>query len=232
MRWIRLWVDDSINGTTFTELNAEHRGVWFTLLLLSGYSPKPGTICIAEGVAYTREQLAAFTKLTLDALNRGIEHLSSKTVGKIVINPDNTISISNWLKYQTEYDRQKGYRRGLQGKVTHKSDAQKSSVSVSVSVSNLIKGLTQQTWDDFKEHRAHMKNPMTSAGEKRLLKTLAKLVENGESAEDIVNRSIENGWKGLFPSKGGRHATNQPTDNSAPARVRRANAELLKRHHG
>src|SRR3990167_7665188 len=88
MRWIRLWVDESINGTTFTELNAEHRGVWYTLLLLAAYSPKPGTICIADGVAYTREQLAAFTKLVLEVLNRGIEHLSAPGVEKITINTD------------------------------------------------------------------------------------------------------------------------------------------------
>jgi len=227
MRWIRLWVDDSINGTTFTELNAEHRGVWFTLLLLAGYSPKPGTICIAEGIAYTREQLAAFTKLTLESINSGIEHLSSDAVDKIRINPDRTISISNWLNYQTEYDRQKGYRRGLQGKVTHKSDEQKSSVSVSTSVYILPKGLSQETWDDFKEHRNSIKAKLTANAEKRLLKSLSRMIENGESAEEVVGRSIENGWRGLFPRKGDTHGTNQKPDNSAQARVRRANAKYL-----
>jgi hypothetical protein len=232
MRWIRLWVDESINGTTFSELNAEHRGVWFTLLLLAGYSPKPGTICIADGVAYTREQLAAFTKLTLHAINSGIEHLISEGVNKLTINPDGTISICNWLNYQTEYDRQKGYRRGLQGKVTHKGDGQKSSVSVSVSVSSslLPKGLSQETWDDFKEHRTAIKAKLTPNAERRLLKRLARMVEDGESAEEIVGRSIENGWKGLFSRVEGKHGTNQKPDNGVQARVRRANADKLQRH--
>lgn len=225
MRWIRLWVDESINGTTFTELNAEHRGVWFTLLLLAGYSPKPGTICIAEGIAYTNEQLAAFTKLTLDSINSGIKHLSSTGVNKININPDGTLSISNWLNYQTEYDRQKGYRRGLQGKVTHKSDEQKSSVSVSTSVSLLPKGLSQETWDDFKEHRATIKAKLTPNAERRLLKRLARMVEDGDIAEEIVGRSIENGWKGLFSRSGGNHGTDKKSDNSAPARVQRAHEQ-------
>jgi hypothetical protein len=228
MRWIRLWVDESINGTTFTELNAEHRGVWYTLLLLAAYSPKPGTICIADGVAYTREQLAAFTKLVLEVLNRGIEHLSAPGVEKITVNKDGTISICNWLKYQTEYDRQKGYRRGLQGKVTHKGDKQKSSVSVSISVSNIIKGLSQETWDDFKEHREQIKHPLTPNAEKRLLKSLARMVEYGEDAEEVVNRSIENSWRGLFPRKGDHRGGNGAPK---PGKMARA-AEALRKSHG
>jgi len=231
MRWIRLWVDESINGTTFTELNAEHRGVWYTLLLLAAYSPKPGTICIADGVAYTREQLAAFTKLVLEVLNRGIEHLSAPGVEKITVNKDGTISICNWLKYQTEYDRQKGYRRGLQGKVTHKGDKQKSSVSVSISVSSslLPKGLSQETWDDFKEHREQIKHPLTPNAEKRLLKSLARMVEYGEDAEEVVNRSIENGWRGLFPRKGDHRGGNGAIPK--PGKMARA-AEALRKSHG
>lgn len=232
MKWIRLWVDDTINGTTFMELDAEHRGVWFTLLLLAGYSPKPGTICIVEGVAYTREQLAAFTKLSLDSLTSGIDHLASESVGKIKVNEDGTLSICNWLKYQTEYDRQKGYRRGLQGKVTKKGYKEKSSfssVSVSVSVSPSVvplpKGLSEKTWDEFREFRASIKSPMTPVGEARLLKRLAKLSEKGDDPEEVVSRSIENTWTGLFPlpKKGGTHATCERVDNSAPGRVRAAN---------
>ena len=120
MRWIRLWTDETINGTTFTELTAEQRGVWWSLLILAGYSPVPGVICIAPGIPYTRGQMAGFLKLPLDVLTRSIEHLASPEVKKIVINQDGTIAIANWNKYQTEYDRQKGYRRGLQGKVTKK----------------------------------------------------------------------------------------------------------------
>jgi hypothetical protein len=224
MRWIRLWVDESINGTTFKELNAEHRGVWWTLLLLAGYSPIPGTICIANGVAYTREQLAAFTQLTLEELNGGIKHLQSDRVNKIKINPDNTITITNWLNYQTEYDRQKGYRRGLQGKVTKKGYKQKSSVSVSTSVSLLVKGLSQKTWEEFKESRVALKARLTTNAESRLLKKLARMVESGEDPEEVVGRSIENGWKGFWPHKGNQHGSDKKPDNSAPGRVRAANS--------
>ena len=54
-----------------------------------------------------------------------VRHLASKEVDKIIINSDKTISIKNWSKYQTEYERQKPYRRGLQGKVTQKGYKQK-----------------------------------------------------------------------------------------------------------
>lgn len=120
MKWIRLWPDYIINGTTFSELSVEERGVWFCLLAMAGYSPLPGTICIAEALPYTREQMATFLKIQLTTLNKAIDRLADSAVKKIIIQADGTLKICNWAKYQTEYDRQKGYRRGLQGKVTAK----------------------------------------------------------------------------------------------------------------
>ncbi len=120
MKWIRLWPDYIINGTTFDELPAMERGVWFSLLVMAGYSPVPGTVCIAAGIAYTQAQLAGILKISPDALDAGIERLTHMTVRKLTKNPDGTLTVTNWNKYQTEYDRQKGYRRGLQGKVTAK----------------------------------------------------------------------------------------------------------------
>jgi len=125
MKWIRLWPDYIINGTTFSELDAETRGVWFSLLALAGYSPQPGTICISQGIPYTNEQMAGFLKIPLPILDKAIIRLTSPEVKKLTVNPDKTLSVSNWLKYQTEYERQKPYRRGLQGKVTQKGYEEK-----------------------------------------------------------------------------------------------------------
>ena len=83
-----------------------------------------------------------------------------------------------------------------------------------------ITGLSESTWDDFKEHRKAVKAKLTPNAEKRLLKRLARMVEEGGNAEEIVGRSIESGWKGLFP--GGNNAARQHIDNSVPARIQRA----------
>ena len=139
MKWIRLWPDYIINGTTFDELDAEVRGVWFSFLALAGYSPFPGEICIAKSLPYTREQMAAIIKIDIGILNRAIDRMSCEEVRKIKVNETGTISILNWNKYQTEYERQKPFRRGLQGKVTKKGynkKTQRKSISISTSISS------------------------------------------------------------------------------------------------
>lgn len=53
-------------------------------------------------------------------------------------------------------------------------------------------------WDEFKKNRKSLRAPVTPLAERRLLKTLADLCANGHDPAAVINRSIENGWKGLF----------------------------------
>ena len=64
-------------------------------------------------------------KIPINVLMRALRHLATKEVNKVTIHEDGTIKIANWSKYQTEYERQRPYRRGLQGKVTKKGYSQK-----------------------------------------------------------------------------------------------------------
>lgn len=63
--------------------------------------------------------------------------------------------------------------------------------------------LPAEKWEDFREHRAAMKAPLTPQGEKLNLATLGKLRERGYSPTAIVDATIENGWKGFFAPKHG-----------------------------
>lgn len=56
-----------------------------------------------------------------------------------------------------------------------------------------------ETWEDFKLHRKQIKSPMTPLAKSKMLTKLSK--ETVTEAIDMLNRSIENGWKGVFPSK-------------------------------
>ena len=58
-----------------------------------------------------------------------------------------------------------------------------------------------ETWKDFLEHRKKLKSPMTDIAQKRAFKVLKGLKSDGHNIEDIINQSIVNGWKGLFPIK-------------------------------
>ena len=103
MKWIRLWTDEVLKGTTFTELTLSERGLWWSLLLLAGDSMTPGIVELRKGVKYPQETLAIMVNCDRKTLRKGIEKLIS--VGKISHTNDGRIIITNWRKYQTRYEK-------------------------------------------------------------------------------------------------------------------------------
>ena len=69
----------------------------------------------------------------------------------------------------------------------------------------------QGTWEDFKEHRKQIKKPMTPLAETRLLNKLSKY--SVEVAIEMLDRSIENGWQGVFELNGRDRDKVAPTKN-------------------
>jgi len=61
--------------------------------------------------------------------------------------------------------------------------------------------LNTESWTDFKEHRKEIKAPMTERAEKKNITVLKKLIDEGYSQAEVIDQSIANGWKGLFPIK-------------------------------
>ncbi len=130
--WIKLYVDQVLRGSMFTELLPDERFVWFGFLCLTGDSPIDGKICVSEGVGYSNDQLAALLKVDAELIRRA----KSKFVkyDKIVVEDGNVVTICNWKKYQSEYERQRIYRKKsyiikLQDKVSNCSLSLSSSYS-------------------------------------------------------------------------------------------------------
>ena len=103
MKWIRLWTDEVLKGTTFTELNLAERGFWWSLLLLAGDSLNPGIVELRKNVAHTPSTLAFMLNIDPRTVRKCTDKLVS--VGKIVILNDGRIQICNWQKYQTRYEK-------------------------------------------------------------------------------------------------------------------------------
>jgi len=63
--------------------------------------------------------------------------------------------------------------------------------------------LDMDLWKDFLKHRKHMnKNkPISEQCEKVNITELKKYVDQGYTQEEIINRTIANGWKGFFKPK-------------------------------
>jgi hypothetical protein len=119
MKWIKIWPLETFHGTTFQELNAEERGVWFSLLVMAGLPPREGIIELRKGVGYEPAQLAGLLQVDEDTLLEVLRKLIR--LQKLVTVPRKSpefprklrLKIRNWRKYQTEYAR---YRKGRTSK--------------------------------------------------------------------------------------------------------------------
>ena len=119
MRWIRLWTEETLTGTTFSELNAAQRGIWFSLLILAGRPPREGIVEARKGVGYAPEHLALELQVDKDVLMDAIKRLIE--VKKVSTIPSKStrfpleirLKIAKWKQYQTEYAK---YRKGKKDK--------------------------------------------------------------------------------------------------------------------
>jgi len=115
MKWIRLWVDETLDGTTFTELTMEERGVWFCLLALAGRGRRPGIVEAHQGDPWEISALASYLKCSIEVLSSTILKLSQ--VKKVLLDDKGIISINNWSKYQTSYEKRKSLSLDTAGEV-------------------------------------------------------------------------------------------------------------------
>lgn len=107
-RWVKLWTQETLYGTTSSELDPAERWIWIGFLLLAGDSPVPGTICAAPDVPFTDEQLAKILRVPMTHLVGAKAKML--TCGKIDLNGSG-IQIHNWSHYQADYVRVQQYRQ-------------------------------------------------------------------------------------------------------------------------
>jgi len=72
-------------------------------------------------------------------------------------------------------------------------------------------------WEEFKKHRKLLKSPMTPYAEERAFAKLERLKLEGYNPIDVINNSIDGGWKGLFPIKNGHNAATAPAQMNIQA---------------
>jgi len=187
-RWIKLWTQETLYGTTSQELELDEQAIWFKLLALAGDSVEPGKIEVAPGIPMTDEQIAGTVKAPLDVWLRTKQRLQAPDVDKIFIN-EGIINIRNWDKYQSEFDRaeyMRQYMRDYRSKTNSKQLTSKTANSK-----------TRYT-DQIRTEEDH--NNTTTASEN--LAKIAKLYEDnigrltsviGERLKDIADK-YPAGW--------------------------------------
>ena len=134
MQWVRLWVMPHLDGDSCWKLlDFRQRGLFYSLLVLAGQSNRGGEISLpgTPGIAYTDAQLAAICHVTVQEFQETLKTIPADMVRRDL---SQCLVVVSWSNYQTEYERQKGYRTKLHPRVTpqksevrsQKSEEQKS----------------------------------------------------------------------------------------------------------
>ena len=130
--WIKVWVDAWLDGTTRFEMSGAQRAFWIDLLALAGRSRHPGFIYAGQ----SGDRVIGYPISFFQGLDAGGELDVPATLqlfeacGKVKVEVTQEapvrllkIEILNWDKYQSEYQRQKGYRGSY--KQSYKQSAKK-----------------------------------------------------------------------------------------------------------
>lgn len=103
-RWIKLWTQELLYGTTSRELELAEQAIWLKLLAMAGDSPEPGKVEVAPGIPMTDKQIAGVLHAPIDLWYRTKEKLQQRDIDKITVN-QGVIHIKNWDRYQTAFDK-------------------------------------------------------------------------------------------------------------------------------
>lgn len=116
--WIKLYCDKWLEGSIRDEA-PDVRAIFIDLLALAGSGKygDTGEIKLQNGVGFSTIQLRNLLKTSYFLLKKALKQLQNSN--RISINQAGVITIVNWKKYQSEYERQKPYRnQKLQAIVT------------------------------------------------------------------------------------------------------------------
>jgi len=116
--WVKLYCDKWLEGSIRDEA-PEIRAIFIDLITLAGSGKygDTGEIKLQNGVGFSTIQLIKLLKSSKYLLKKALKQLQN--TGRISINDAGVMTIINWKKYQSEYERQKPYRnQKLQTTVT------------------------------------------------------------------------------------------------------------------
>lgn len=106
-RWIKLYPNESLNGSIRYQLTSAERGVWYDLMCFSSLCSNTGDISDRDCSPFPLAYIANRLNVQLPLLKSTIDKCLLE--GRIS-EDEHGLHITNWGRYQSEYDRQKPYR--------------------------------------------------------------------------------------------------------------------------
>jgi hypothetical protein len=104
--WIKVFCENWLSGSIREEEPAV-RSVFIDLLTLA--DRHTGEVKLTNNIGYTDQQLTEILKISKKLWRKAKQRFQESQ--RIEISPKGAIKIINWDKYQSEYARQKPYRR-------------------------------------------------------------------------------------------------------------------------
>lgn len=177
---------------------------------------EPGQFVFGRRIAAEETGLSEQEIRTVLATSKLTSKLTIKSTNKFSI-----ISIVNWDRYQSgEPENNQQINQQINQQSNHKQEERKNRKE-NISPPTPPRGkktpqtpqggdsgeplptwMPAETWKAFKEHRRMLKSPMSQKAEQLILRKLQAFMDAGQNPEEIINQSIEHGWKGVFPLNG------------------------------
>jgi len=112
-RWIKVYCYETLHGSVAYQLNEAEHDVWIKLLCYAGLCGNEGIIADHDLRPYPHSHIIREINTTQAVFESTLQKCVAE--GRLVEKNGQGIQITNWSKYQSEYDRQKQYR----GKDSH-----------------------------------------------------------------------------------------------------------------
>jgi len=215
--WVKLYCSKWIEGSIRNETPLV-RAVFIDLIALAGSGEYGdiGRIGLKNGVGLTNKQFMTLLSLSKNQWIYAKNRLQK--TGRIAYDPQNNITILNWNKYQSEYQRQRPYRleprvesynQKLQPKVTQEKEIEKEKEipvgaakkqSTPQSVLGQYKGLVTLILNEMKAYLGYPgktdKDPIPSYGKEG--QAIKRMLARGFTHEEILAC-----WKGKVAERVG-----------------------------
>lgn len=196
--------------------DSEHLAVWVYLLLNAthaGYSAmfKGKRIELQPGQLITgRRSMAAKLKVSDSKVQRILKVFEiEQQIEQQTASQNRLISVLNWQKYQES-------EPPIEQQVNHDRTTSEPRVNTNKNVKNVktVKNVKNEYTildslsiplaskiREFIDNRKQIKSPMTERAVELMMEKLQKLSPDENEQINILNQSIINGWKGIFPLK-------------------------------
>ena len=107
-KWIKLWCYERLHGSVSYQLTEAEQSIWDKFLCLAGLCKYDGLIADNDRRPYPHSFIVHEFHTTEKLFNSTLAKCTAE--GRIIENAEG-IRITNWDRYQSDYNRQKPYRK-------------------------------------------------------------------------------------------------------------------------